>query len=171
MDQDEELQDVGDEENSGDVPDDREDGLESEYGVRAVSAVHRQFTPQRPERPLAFMTPQVPKANGGLSLADRVRGRVSMSVGRANVARSWQVPVPDPDDSSPSKATEPGQQRVSDLERQVCTVSELKPDFCSHALCRLSRSEDVLLWLNLTCSLEEPSPGRDAAQSVLEHRW
>lgn len=121
MDQDEGLQDAEDEENLDDVPYEREARLESEFGARAVS-VSRQFTPQRPERPLAFMTPQVPKANGGLSLADRVRGRISMgSVGRANVARSWQVPVPDPDHSSPSKGTELGQQRISDLERQVCT--------------------------------------------------
>lgn len=125
MDQDEGRQDAEDEENLGDVLNEREAKLESEFGSRAVS-VSRQFTPQRPERPLAFMTPQVPKANGGLSLADRVRGRISMgSVGRANVARSWRVPVPDPDPdhSSPSKGTELGQQRVSDLERQVCTFS------------------------------------------------
>jgi hypothetical protein len=123
LDQDEGVQDAEDEENLGDVPYEREARLESEFGARAVS-VSRQFTPQRPERPLAFMTPQVPKANGGLSLADRVRGRISMgSVGRANVARPWRVPVPDPDPdySSPSKGTELGQRRVSDLERQVCT--------------------------------------------------
>jgi hypothetical protein len=127
LDQDEGLQDAEDEENLDDVPYEREARLESEFEARAVS-VSRQFTPQRPERPLAFMTPQVPKANGGLSLADRVRGRISMgSVGRANVARSWRVPVPvpdpDPDHSSPSKGTELGQQRISDLERQVCTFS------------------------------------------------
>ena len=123
LDQDEGPQDAEDEENLSDVPHEREARFESEFGGRAVS-VSRQFTPQRPERPLAFMTPQVPKTNGGLSLADRVRGRISMgSVGRANVARSWRVPVPDPDYNSPSKATELGQQRVSDLERQVCTFS------------------------------------------------
>lgn len=102
----------------GDVPYEREVTLENEFGARAVS-LSRQFTPQRPERPLAFMTPQVLKANGGLSLADRVRGRVSMgSVGRG---RSWRVP--DPDHSSPSKGTELGQRRINDLERQVCTFS------------------------------------------------
>lgn len=125
LDQDEGLEDAGDEENLGDVPNEHEAKLESEFGARAAS-VSRQFTPQRPERPLAFMTPQVPKANGGLSLADRVRGRVSMgSVGRANVARSWRVPVPDPDPdpSSPGKGTELGQRRISELERQVCTFS------------------------------------------------
>jgi hypothetical protein len=122
LDQDEGLQDAEDEENLGAVPYEREAKLESEFGVRAVSV--SRFTPQRPERPLAFMTPQVSRTNGGLSLADRVRGRISMgSVGRANVARSWPVPVPDPDQSSPSRATELGQQRVSDLERQVCIFS------------------------------------------------
>lgn len=129
MDQDQELEDAEDEENLGDVPHEREARLESEFGARAVS-LSRQFTPQRPERPLAFMTPQVPKANGGLSLADRVRGRVSMgSVGRTNVARSWRVPVPDPDNSSPSKGTELGQRRVSDLERLVCTFSWFESRF------------------------------------------
>lgn len=114
----------------GDVPYEREDRLENEFGARAVS-VSRQFTPQRPERPLAFMTPQVPKANGGLSLADRVRGRISM--GSVGQGRSWRVPVPDPDHSSPSKGTELGQRRISDLERQVRTFSQLKPDFGPHA--------------------------------------
>lgn len=170
LDQDEELQDAEDEENLGDVPYEREDRLESEFGVRAVS-VPRQFTPQRPERPLTFMTPQVTKAHGGLSLADRVRGRVSMgSVGRANVARSWRVPVPDPDHSSPSKATELGQQRVSDLEREVCAFHSLKPDFGSDAfLCRLSKSGGVLLWLNPTCFSGGPFLGRDAVHSALAH--
>ena len=168
MDQDEGLQETEDE----DVPYEHEARLESEFGTRGVS-LSRQFTPQRPERPLAFLTPQVPKANGGLSLADRVRGRISMgSVGRANVTGSWRVPVLEPDHSSPSKGTERRQRRVSDLERQVCTFSRLKPYFGSHtSLRRLSRSEDVLLWLNPTCSLGEPFLGRVAARSVLVHRW
>jgi hypothetical protein len=73
LDEDEGLQDAEDEENSDDVPYEHEARLESEFGARSVSEF-RQFTSQRPERPLAFMTPQVPKANGGLSLADRVGG-------------------------------------------------------------------------------------------------
>ena len=130
LDQDGGLQDADDEENLGDVPPEHEARLQSEFGVRAAS-VSRQFTPQRPQRSLPFMTPQVPKANGSLSLADRVRGRrVSMgSVGRANVARSWRVPVPDPDQSTPTKATGLEQTRISDLERQVCAFSQLENDF------------------------------------------
>jgi hypothetical protein len=123
LDQDGELQDAADEEYFGDVPPEHEAGLESEFGARAVS-VSRQFTPQRPQRPFSFMTPQVPKANGGLSLADRVRGRISMgSVGRANPARSWQVSVPEPGQSTPSGGPELVQRSISDSERQVSAVS------------------------------------------------
>jgi hypothetical protein len=93
------------------------------------------------------MTPQVPKANGGLSLADRVRGRVSMSAGRANLASSWRVPVADPDQSTPSKGVERGQ-RISDSERQVCIFSQLQNGpgsyapllFCSLAIKERRRS-------------------------------
>lgn len=121
LDQDEELEDAEDEESIGDVTPEPEVGLPSEVGARAVS-VSRQFTPQRPHRPLPFMTPQVPKANGDLSLADRVRGRVSMgSLGRVRPASSWRVL--DPDQSTPTKGVERGQRSVSDSERQVCTFS------------------------------------------------
>jgi hypothetical protein len=65
------------------------------------------------------MTPQVSKANGDLSLADRVRGRKSTGgFGQASLARPWQVmdlAVP----STPGVKAEPGQQAVSDSERQV----------------------------------------------------
>jgi hypothetical protein len=133
LDQDEELQDAGDEECFGDVFPEHEARLESEIGARAVS-VSRQFTPQRPQRPFLFMTPQVPKANGGLSLADRVRGRVSMgSVGRANPARSWRVSVPEPGQSTPSEGAELGQRSISDSERQVSTISQLQNGRGSHA--------------------------------------
>ena len=132
LDQDEELEDAEDEESTGDAITEHKVKLESEIGARAVS-VSRQFTPQRPHRPLPFMTPQVPKANGGLSLADRVRGRVSMgSLSRANLASSWRVPDTDPDQSTPTKGVERGQ-RISDSERQVRTFLQLQNGPGSHA--------------------------------------
>ena len=125
LDQDEELQEPEEEEELGDITFRHGARHESEIGVRAAS-VPRQFTPQRPERPLSFMTPQVFKTNGNLSLADRVRGRKSTGgVGQASLGRSWRVPevkVPDVDQSSLGT---PGQRRVSDSERQVRFILQL----------------------------------------------
>lgn len=126
LDQDEELEEEPEEEEGlGDVTFRHGARHESEIGVRAASVPH-QFTPQRPERPLSFMTPQVSKANGSLSLADRVRGRKSTGgVGQASLGRSWrvtEVKVPDADQSTLGS---PGQRRVSDSERQVGFNSQL----------------------------------------------
>lgn len=173
LDQDEGLQDADDEEGFDSAPSEHEARLESEIGARAVS-VSRQFTPQRPQRPLSFMTPQVPKANGSLSLADRVRGRISMgSVGREKL---WRVSVPDPGQSTPSEGVELGQRRITDSERQVCTFFTVaKPSlltcyFLFVFVRRLSRSEDVLLSLNPTSSLGEPFLDRDSTPWVLVHQ-
>lgn len=115
LDQDEELQELEEEEDLGDF------GArhESEIGLRTAS-LPRQFTPQRPERPLSFMTPQVFKTNGNLSLADRVRGRKSTGgVGQASLGRSWRVPEVKVQDIDQSTLGTPGQRRVSESERQV----------------------------------------------------
>jgi hypothetical protein len=119
LDQDEELQEPEEEEGLGDVTFRHEARHDNEIGVRAAS-VPRQFTPQRPERPFSFMTPQVSKANGDLSLADRVRGRKSTGgVGQASLGRSWHVPEVKVQDADQSILGSPGQRRVSDSERQV----------------------------------------------------
>lgn len=66
------------------------------------------------------MTPQVSKANGNLSLADRVRGRKSTGgIGQAGLGRSWHVPEVKVEDADRSTLGSPGQRRVSDSERQV----------------------------------------------------
>ncbi|KAI9513527.1 hypothetical protein F5148DRAFT_1006664 [Russula earlei] len=105
-----------------DVPPAQETRFESDFAIRAAS-VPRQFTPQRPQRPLLFMTPQVPKANRGLGLADRVRGRTSTgSVGRASFARSLrdqEIAIPDVNPSTPSNTVEPYQRRINNSERQA----------------------------------------------------
>ena len=128
MSQDEELQEP-EEEGLGDVPFGHEVRLESEIRARAVS-VPRQFTPQRPERPFSFMTPQVPKANSRLSLADRVRGRKSMGgFGQAGLGTSLQVTevvIRDVDQGTPSTNAEPGQRRVSESERKVGLIPQLQ---------------------------------------------
>ena len=121
MDQNEELQEFKEEDDLCNVPTGHEARPESEIRTRAVS-MPRQFTPQRPARPFSFMTPQVLKANGDVSLADRVRGRTSTGgIGQASLARPWQVTdfVPDVVPSTPGSKAEPDQQRVSDSERQV----------------------------------------------------
>jgi len=132
--QDRELQTPEEEEDLGDIPLPQEAGIESEIVARAAS-VPRQFTPQRPPRHLLFMTPQVTKPNGALSLADRVRGRRSTStVGRASLVR-WQEPevvVPDMDQKTPTQNAEPLPPRVSDSERQVRPISQLQNDHSLH---------------------------------------
>jgi len=125
LDQDEELQEPEEEEDLGDVTFRHGARHESEIGVRAAS-VPRQFTPQRPERHLLFMTPQVSKASGNLSLADRVRGRKSTGgVGQASLSRSWRVPEVKVPDADQSTLGSPGQRRVSDSERQVGFIPHL----------------------------------------------
>jgi hypothetical protein len=80
------------------------------------------------------MTPQVSKANGDLSLADRVRGRKSTGgFSQASMARPWQVTdhaVPDIFPSTPGVKVEQGQQVVSDSERQVGLISLLQTAPC-----------------------------------------
>jgi hypothetical protein len=128
LDQDGDPQELEEEEDFGDVPLEHEAQLESETGSRAVS-LPRQFTPQRPERPFSFMTPQVTKSNGGLSLADRVRGRKSTGgVGQASLTKSWRstdVAVPDIGQSTPGTNVE---RKVSDSERQVSLILQLQID-------------------------------------------
>jgi len=79
------------------------------------------------------MTPQVSKANGDLSLADRVRGRKSTGGFGQTLARPWQVTdlaVPDIFPSTPGVKVEPGQQAVSDSERQVGLIPLLQTAPC-----------------------------------------
>ncbi|KAH9990229.1 hypothetical protein BJV74DRAFT_837337 [Russula compacta] len=122
FDHDGELRELQEEEDLGDVLPGHGVEVKSEIGARAFS-VPRQFTPQRPPRPLPFMTPQVPKANKSVSLVDRVRGRKSTGgVGQASLARKWEVKevaVQDADQSTPRENAGLGQQGVTDSERQA----------------------------------------------------
>ncbi|KAI0299366.1 hypothetical protein B0F90DRAFT_1818129 [Multifurca ochricompacta] len=121
LDQNEELQKLDGGENPTDALGDPE--LEGKIAGHQRVFTPRQFTPQRPQRPLSFMTPQVHKFNDGLSLADRVRGRKSTGgVSQASMTRSWLVTdtaVSDTDQEMSGAKAESGQRRVSQSEKQA----------------------------------------------------
>ncbi|KAI0301317.1 hypothetical protein BC826DRAFT_558631 [Russula brevipes] len=130
LDQDGKPQELEVEEDLGDISPGYEGGLGSEFGTRAAS-VPRQFTPQRPQRSLglSFMTPQVTKVNGGLSLADRVRGRKSTgNVGRPSLAGSWQineVAVPEGSKDTPTRISESERQAIQERRRSALAQPDM----------------------------------------------
>jgi hypothetical protein len=132
------LQEPKEEEDLDSVHAGHEAPLENEIKGRAVS-MPRQFTPQRPMRPFSFMTPQLPKANGDFSLADRVRGRKSTGgFSQASLARPWQVTdavVQNVVPSTPGSNAELGQRRVSEVERQVGLNPQLQPPWLTFYSC------------------------------------